>query len=190
MNLENLDLKSKTELRAAARKIRANLDIALISSKIYINFREQDFYKFSKNILVYYPFNNEIDLREFYKDNSKNWYLPRVDMYSRKLVIHKYKYGDTLAKNKWGILEPLDRNEIINPEIIDIVVIPALMADKKGFRLGYGAGFYDKFIPCLRADCLKIIPVPEELFIDSLPYDNWDIRANIIITQKNYYFKC
>jgi 5-formyltetrahydrofolate cyclo-ligase len=61
------------------------------------------------------------------------------------------------------------------------------MADKNGHRLGYGAGFYDRFIPGLNENCLKIVPVPDKLFVDSLPYDHWDIPVNIVITEKNIY---
>lgn len=162
--------------------MRKTLDIELISAKICENLKKQDFYKFSQNILGFYPFNKEIDLTELYKDNSKNWYLPQVDNIHRSIIIHPYKYGDLLAKNKWGIFEPLDNNDAIDLHKIDIAIIPALMADKTGHRLGYGAGFYDRFIPGLRKDCLKIIPIAEELVVEALPHDHWDIPVDKIIS--------
>jgi 5-formyltetrahydrofolate cyclo-ligase len=188
INMElNFKLKTKQDFRKYAKDLRSRLDVSRISTEICDNFKNPDFYKFSKNILSFYPFNNEIDLRELYKDNSKNWYLPRVDSDSRGLIIHRYQDGDTLIKSKWGVYEPFDEQKIVDPAIIDVVIIPALMADKYGFRLGYGAGFYDRFIPGLRKDCLKVVPVPEELFVESLPRDHWDIPVDKIITQKNIH---
>jgi len=183
----NFEFKTKQEFRDYAKRIRSELDINLISQEICENFNKQDFYKFSKNILSFYPFNNEIDLRKLYEDNSKNWCLPRVDMSSRGLIIHRYHYNDTLVKNKWGVFEPYEGQEVIDPATIDIAIIPALMVDKKGYRLGYGAGFYDRFIPGLRQDCLKVTPVPEKLFVEVLPYDHWDIPVDKVITQKDFY---
>ena len=186
MNL-NLNFKTKKEYREYAKRARLELDINTISQEICDNFKRQDFFRFSKNILSFYPFNNEINLIELYKDNSKNWYLPRVDMYSRGLIIHKYQYGDTLVKNKWRVYEPYEGQEVVDPAIIDVAIIPALMVDKKGHRLGYGAGFYDRFIPGLRKDCLKIVPIPEELIVESLPHDHWDIPVDKAITQEHLY---
>lgn len=179
-------LNTKTEFREYAKHLRDDLDIVKISKEICENFQKQNFFKYSENILSFYPFNNEINLTELYKDSSKNWYLPRIE-YPRSLVIHKYTYGDTLVKNKWGVSEPCCDLEEIDLHKIDIAIIPALMADKSGTRLGYGAGFYDRFIPGLRKDCLKIVPVPEELFVEALPADNWDIPVDKIITQSNIY---
>lgn len=183
----NFEHKTKQECREYAKNLRSQLDIPGISNEICSNFKKHDFYRFSKNILSFYPFNNEIDLVELYKDSSKSWYLPRIDLNSRGLIIHKYIIGDILIKNKWGVLEPFEEQEIIDPNKIDIAIIPALMIDKKGVRLGYGAGFYDRFIPGLRKDCLKIVPIAEELFTESLPRDHWDISVDKAITQKELY---
>lgn len=60
-----------------------------------------------------------------------------------------------LAKNKWGIEEP--RHGVPTPsEKIDLVLVPLLCVDKKGNRVGYGKGFYDKFLATCRPDCKKV----------------------------------
>lgn len=182
----NIKLASKNEYRKYAKKLRANLDMAQISHDICKMLQKQDFYS-SKNILCFYPFGNEVDFRELYKDTSKNWYLPKVLLSPKGLVIHPYQNGDSLVKNSFGVYEPCCDEILTDIYKIDIAIIPALMADKNGYRLGYGAGFYDRFIPGLRKDCLKITAVPEELFIDSLPFDHWDIPVNKIITPEGVY---
>ncbi|MDD3012418.1 MAG: 5-formyltetrahydrofolate cyclo-ligase [Candidatus Gastranaerophilales bacterium] len=179
--------QSKKALRDNAKNLRTNLDMADISCKILQNIKKQDFYSDAKHILSFYPFNNEVDLRGLYKDSSKNWYLPRVEMNHKSLIIHGYRNGDTLVKNKWGVYEPCCDLKETDIKQFNMIIIPALMADKNGHRLGYGAGFYDRFIPGLNKECLKIVPVPDKLFVDSLPFDHWDIPVNIVVTEKNIY---
>ena len=60
-----------------------------------------------------------------------------------------------LVKNKWNILEPAE-SESVEIERIDVCLVPLLCFDERGFRVGYGKGFYDKFLSECRADCLKI----------------------------------
>ncbi len=63
------------------------------------------------------------------------------------------------------------------------------MADKKLFRLGYGGGFYDRFIPQLRLDCVKIAVVAEQLLVEKLPVEKHDIPMDIIVTEQLNIFR-
>lgn len=58
-------------------------------------------------------------------------------------------------KNQYNIYEP-EQGDLINPASLDIIFVPLLAFDKKGFRVGYGKGFYDRFLSTCRKDCLKI----------------------------------
>jgi 5-formyltetrahydrofolate cyclo-ligase len=60
-----------------------------------------------------------------------------------------------LVENKWKIPEPPDGKEI-EPNEIDLVLVPLLCFDARGYRVGYGKGFYDKFLAKCRPDCLKV----------------------------------
>ena len=181
-------MQSKTELRKVAKDLRKTLNIKEISEKILQIFINSDEYKTAKNIALYYPYANELDLTLLFKcTTEKNFFLPKITQ-TGSLSFHKYKNGDTLTENKFGILEP--QNEAINANIIDLIIIPALMADKIGYRLGYGKGYYDKFFAENNLSATKIICVPEELLTQTLPHDAWDIPSNIIITQKTLYHIC
>jgi len=178
-----LNFQTKKEYRNFAKKVRDKLDIEKISFLICENIKNQDFYKNSKNILGFYPFNSEINLTELYKDDSKNWFLPSIDISTKKMFIHPYKYGDKLIENCYKVLEPVTPEEN-NLEKIDFIFVPALMADKNGHRLGYGAGYYDRFLPLLKDSCIKVVPLPEELFAERLPSDEFDIPVDIVVTEK------
>lgn len=175
--------QTKKEYRVYAKTIRNSLDIKNISLLICENIKNQESYKKSKNILGFYPFNNEISLVELFKDSSKNWFLPSIDISTKEMFIHPYKHHDKMIENKFKVPEPVTLKEI-NFEKIDLVFVPALMADKKGHRLGYGAGYYDRFLPYLKTSCIKILPLPDKLFIETLPSDEHDIPVNFIVTEK------
>lgn len=181
-----MNFQTKKEYREYAKKIRTNLDIQRISFLICENIKNSDVYKNSENILGFYPITGEIDLTELYKDNSKNWFLPSVNLSTKEMFVHPYKYDDILIENRLRVAEPIVRNEE-NLEKVDLVLTPALMTDKSGYRLGYGAGYYDRFLPKLKISCIKIVPLPEEFFVDKLPFDEFDFPVNFTVTEKKLY---
>ena len=181
-------MQKKTELRKFAKDLRQKLDMKEISEKILQIFISTDLYKKAKNIAIYYPYLNEPDLLLFFEfTHEKNFFLPKITQ-TGSLSFHKYNKTDVLIKNKFGIYEPTSAPT--PPEMIDIIIIPALMADKSGYRLGYGKGYYDKFFAENNINATKIIFLPEELLTENLPHDDWDIPANLVITQKNSYPIC
>jgi len=186
MKMQNPDFENKKEYRFFAKNLRETLDIVEISNEIIKKIEQSDFFQKSQNIASFYPFGSEINLIGLYKITSKNWYLPRIEPVENKMRFYPYKYGDILEENKYKILEPLSSTEI-NPEKIDMIIIPALMTDKNGNRIGYGAGFYDRYLPLLKKDCLKIVPLPEALFVEKLPHDGHDFPVDIIITENKIY---
>jgi 5-formyltetrahydrofolate cyclo-ligase len=80
---------------------------------------------------------------------------PRVDFHSNEIENLKFTPATELIENAWQIREPA-RDEAIETEKIDLVLIPLLCFDERGFRVGYGKGFYDRLLKNCRADCRKI----------------------------------
>lgn len=98
---------------------------------------------------------------------------PRVDFAANQLENVRYSAETKLAVNKWRILEP-QNGELVAPQKLDAVLIPLLTFDKRGFRVGYGKGFYDKFLKTCRADCPKIglsLFPPTEKIADAADFD-------------------
>jgi len=88
-----------------------------------------------------------------------------------------------LVVNQWKIPEPDPVTaEKIRPEEIDIVLVPLLAFDRRGYRVGYGGGYYDRFLPQTRPDCIKLgLSLFEE--IDEIEdIDEFDIPLNACIT--------
>ena len=81
--------------------------------------------------------------------------VPRVNESTLTLDNYYFEGLHQLEQNKWGIPEP--RQGIpTDPEKIDLVLVPLLMFDDQGHRVGYGKGFYDKFLTTCRPDCQRI----------------------------------
>ena len=61
------------------------------------------------------------------------------------------------------------------------MIVPALMLDKNGYRLGYGGGFYDRFLEKYGKNFKTLCAVPKELFVEKLPLENHDVKIDIIM---------
>lgn len=81
--------------------------------------------------------------------------VPRVNFTNNTMENLFFTHKTELAPNLWQISEPT-HNETIETEKIDAVLVPLLCFDVRGFRVGYGKGFYDRFLQKCRPDCLKI----------------------------------
>ena len=81
--------------------------------------------------------------------------VPRVDFATHEMESVVYSSVCPVLQNKWGISEPAD-GEIVAAENIDVVIVPLLCFDESRHRVGYGKGFYDRFINRCRPDCLKV----------------------------------
>ena len=175
----------KQSLRQHAKSVRNNVNSNEISTLICENIKKTQEFQNSKNIMIYYPFGSEINILALQEDDSKNWILPKV--VDDDIEVYFYSKGDILSENQWKIPEPCTENKKTDKKIIDMVILPGLCADKKGFRIGYGLGFYDRFLRNAPNKCVKLIPVVSELFLDEVPKDLWDEPLDIVVTEKEIY---
>ncbi|GHA66168.1 5-formyltetrahydrofolate cyclo-ligase [Pontibacter akesuensis] len=99
--------------------------------------------------------------------------VPVTDVEQNLLTHHHLTNEAILVENNWGIPEPQDA-QIIHAQEVDIVLIPLLAFDRTGHRVGYGKGFYDRFLADCRPDVLKVglsLEQPVERISDLNKYD-------------------
>jgi len=111
---------------------------------------------------------------------------PRVNFQIGEIENIKYAPAAELVQNVWQIAEPVG-NYLIETKNIDLVFAPLLCCDRKGFRVGYGKGFYDKFLRRCRRDCLKIglsFFEPVEIIAD---INEFDVKLDYCVTPENLY---
>ena len=86
---------------------------------------------------------------------DKNIVISKTDFKSLKMIHYLLLDNTIIKKNTWNIPEPIDGIEVTTDKI-DVVFVPLLAFDQKGHRIGYGKGFYDKFLSECRPETLKI----------------------------------
>jgi 5-formyltetrahydrofolate cyclo-ligase len=107
--------------------------------------------------------------------------VPRVNFATGEIESLKFSPETKTARNVWQIDEPT-HDETVEAELIDLVLVPLVCFDRRGFRVGYGKGFYDRFLARCRADCRKIgldFFGPVEEISDA---DRFDIPLDACIT--------
>ncbi len=143
--------------------------------------------KFVK-IALYYPSNFEVNvlkLLEFNNVLTKEILLP-VTGENNLMNFFSWKKGDVLFVNKFGMLEPAKTGV----KIPDIMLVPMLAFDKEKYRLGYGKGFYDRYLNKYLKRFKNIITVGVAFSFQrhhKLPINRNDVKLNFIITEKGIY---
>ena len=90
-----------------------------------------------------------------------------------------------LFPGRHGILEPKDTSYTLDPDAIDVAFVPCVAFTKDGFRLGYGGGFYDRYLP--RGSFKRILVAFSEMEVDKLPRGTFDEKVDGILTENGYY---
>lgn len=149
-----------------------------LSEQIIKSIQKSPIYQKAKHVMLFYPLENEVDLLGLLGDD-KSFYLPKVN--GEELLVCPYKDGDRLQLSDFKTKEPMTSS--ISPEILDVMFVPALTIDKNNYRLGYGGGFYDKFLSKFAMNTTKIVAIPRALIIDELPHESFDVKIDIIFSE-------
>ena len=143
------------------------------------------FFYFKKNIKsigLYWPMLYELDTRPLIKlllEKKIDIYLPSVS--SNQLNFFQWKLNDMLEFNRFKFYEPKQKSIQKNPSLI---LVPMLAFDKKGVRLGYGKGFYDRFFEKNKNIVYSGYGY-EFQEVDYLPSEHFDLRCDTIITNES-----
>ena len=176
----------KSKLRDKVLKLRKS------NSKKSININPSNIYSYLKKksytlkiIGGYYPTNYEIDdleILNYFFLRGSIISLPQIKKKSQ-MEFYKWCKNDPLLINKYGILEPESTNRVYP----DILFVPLVAFDKELNRLGYGGGFYDRYIQKI-SNIKKIIKVGLAFSfqrLKTIPTNKYDKKLDIIITEKN-----
>ncbi len=140
----------------------------------------------AKTVFCYVSFGTEVSTHELINSlihEGKRVCVPKTYQSGRMDAIETDSLSG-MTKSDFGTMEPED-GKIVEKTDIDIVIIPALCYDKQGYRLGYGKGFYDRYLQDFRG--VKLGICPDECLVADAHHDAHDIKADIIITQSGVY---
>jgi len=179
---QEIALRRKSENRESVKNKSIEITKRVINLEPFIKGRA---------IMCYMDFKNEVMTKYIIShcfENGKKVILPLVDTIDGVKRIVPYEVMDMekdVSYGTFGILEPKkDSAKIFNPEEIDLVIVPGVAFDIYRNRLGYGAGFYDRFLKLVRPSCPKIGIAFEFQIYDAIPVEEHDIPLDFVITEE------
>ena len=155
------------------------------SKKIFNRLIDIDEIKHAKRVMVYVNFQEEVetrDLIEYLWNNDIEVIVPLCEPKLRDMKPSLLYSFDELAPGTFGVLEPVKQAiRIVDADTIDVIIVPGLAFDRHGGRIGYGAGYYDRFFEKVPNSTLIAIAYDEQV-IDNVPMERHDRRIPLIVT--------
>lgn len=173
---------NKQILRNKYKQIRKNIkDKEKLDSIIYNKIISSKGYKESKLVLTYVSLKEEVDTIELIKhslNRGKQVAVPKCE--GNDIVFYYINNLYDLEEGKFGILEP-KTNELVNDFDNSICIVPGIVFDKENNRIGYGRGFYDRFLENYNG--IKIGLTYKECICDKIDADENDVKMDIIVKE-------
>jgi 5-formyltetrahydrofolate cyclo-ligase len=183
---------TKDALRKGMLHQRKNMktdNITTFSKKIIGTLMNTPEFINSKNIMLYLSFKNEVNtypLVTWCLDNDKIVIAPYCIESERKIVPFEINnLTNDLTKSTFGVMEP--KHDILkkaNTQDIDLIIVPGVVFDIHCNRIGFGAGYYDRFLPKKSKNTITIGIAYDYQVIDNIPTNEYDVPLDFIITEK------
>jgi 5-formyltetrahydrofolate cyclo-ligase len=136
-------------------------------------------------VLSYFSIRQEPDLLPLMAQMPKvRWGFPRIE--GEILHWHEWRLGQPLNQGAFNIPEPPSTNPVLCPDHVTLMLVPCVGADRQGFRLGYGGGYYDRLLADPHwQNVVTVGIVFEEFVIDRLQTDPWDRALQWVCSDQN-----
>jgi 5-formyltetrahydrofolate cyclo-ligase len=183
-----LRYRAKAVLRKRARALRSTIPapaIAARSTQIREALSELDAFAAAKAIALFYPIEGrqEVDLRPLdaeLRARGARVAYPSIDPETRVMTFRFVADPEAMEERGLGFREPSD--EDAEAAVLDVVIVPALQIDPRGYRIGYGAGFYDRTLPRFCPPARKIGVAFDFQLVPEVPTTDGDVPLEVIVT--------
>ncbi len=175
----------KQQLRKQCRQLRKELGEEArreASLSICAWIETWDIFRNSTVILAYMPIPGEADLTPLLdRQPQKRWLLPRIiPEENHRMVFHPYDPSH-LIRHPFGMAEPAPDLPVIPPDQVQLALVPGLAFDRSGWRLGYGGGYFDRFLRNFAGISLGVTFLA--LLLDHLPRGEYDLPVEWVVTE-------
>lgn len=184
-----IDIKQvKKTLRKEVLERRDSIPLEVIlqkSEKIYKNLLSVKEFINGKNIAFFVGYSKEVQTKEMIINElkrGKSITIPRVES-SESMSFVEITSLEKLISGYKGILEPSKEAPVCETEP-DVIILPGTVFDRMGGRMGYGRGYYDRYLARLKTRPTRIALCFSEQIVDRVPMDENDLSMEIIITDK------
>jgi len=186
-----MDNLSKNTFRKYCKEVHRNFNVIY---KINVNKKIQNILKNIiiknkyKNILLYLPLKQEVDLKQlinYLRANNYNVFVPYMISENQFKIV---PYRLPLKKKKYNIYEPNFSNTMYKIKL-DLAIVPIVGYDDTFRRVGFGVGFYDRFFSSLKYKPYTIFTQVCDCKSKNIITNDYDVKANIIINNKGLKWK-
>ena len=181
----------KAALRKQYKQIRNQLTMEKVqnnSEKIAAQLFETAFWQNSTGVMLYLSFQNEVVTDMIYErgwQENKIMLIPICSAQNGIMTMSKLTSFEQLVPNRYGIRElPEPLQQIVPPETIDLCLIPGIVFDNYGNRLGFGAGYYDRYLAKISPQVPRIALAHScQIYDGILPTDQYDLPMHYMLTE-------
>ncbi len=143
-------------------------------------------YRHARTVLAYIGFGSEIETQALIERiiaDGKIAVLPRVDRATQSLILHSVKSLSELVTSKWGIREPPAEAPVKSASAIEFILMPGVAFDRSGNRLGYGRGYYDKWVLSADPALARVAAAFSCQIVAKVPVGPHDQKIDTVITE-------
>ncbi|TVQ54094.1 MAG: 5-formyltetrahydrofolate cyclo-ligase [Phycisphaerales bacterium] len=149
---------------------------------------ELDWFRHASVVMIYMPMRSEIDLSPIALkcfQAGKTVCVPRVDWNRNDMYpVEVESFDDRVMETDDRGLRTPRAAQPVAPDMIDMIVVPALAYDAEGRRLGRGGGYYDRFLPRLRPETFRVGLVFDQQIVDEVPVESHDKPVDAVVTDR------
>ncbi len=154
--------------------------INITSKQIQDNLRKVDFFRNAKSVGAYYSIGSEVKTQDILQEilqSGKEIALPKV--VKKDLVFKKINSFLDLEQGNFSVMEP--KADCKDVKKIEVIIVPAIALTRNGYRLGYGFGYYDRYLSGKKSKTIALSYSKQ--VIRSFPYSDYDVRIDCIVTE-------
>ena len=179
---------NKEEIRKKIKSKRDDLqtyEVLKRSNEIIANLKKLPEFEEATNIACYISFNNEVYTHGLIKEyvNKKRVFVPVIDREKKEISLSHLKDWKELSSGAYGILEPKKEFLRIGKyDDVELIIVPGIVFDERGNRIGYGGGYFDRLLRKMKAK--KVALAYDFQILKEIPNEEHDVRMDVIVSEK------
>ena len=187
--------KYKMEIRKKYLEKRAALPVevrAARDARICRNILSSAVYRYADILLMFYPMRGEADVMPVMESAlaaGKRVAFPRCNAQDHSMIFYYVTSKEDFEQGAYGIMEPkptLPPFEHASVEMQNVLcLVPAIVYDRRGYRVGYGGGYYDRFFGKVKPASIGV--VYEEFILKTVPHGRYDITVDVVVSERGIY---